>query len=109
MSKPTDKKTFADAMAIRRSDELDAMFPDGSTQQGQAPAAAPGRPRRRTDTADGRQQITFKLPADIIEDLRAMAYWDRMEQWQIVADALAASIQAYKDDHGGTLEPIPKK
>jgi len=99
-------KNFADTMAINRPDKqddgLDAMF-GASTQE---------RPRKyanqSTDTKDGRKQITFKLPVQTIEKLRAMAYWRRLEQWEIVDDALLDIVAAYEKKYG-KLKPIPTR
>lgn len=117
MATPKEKKNFADTMAINRPDKdgLDAMFPASDQPQAPAEPAAPKQTRtgkyrgQRTDTNDGRVAVTFKLPADMVDQLRAMAYWDRVEQWQIVADALSAAVEVYKTTHDGKLEPIPTR
>lgn len=100
-----DKKNFADTMAINRADKerdgLDAMFP--ATPQAQAPARHP----QTTDTKDGRKQVTFKLPAETIEKLRAYCYWLRREQWEVVDDALLELFR--RQEAREKIKPIPQR
>lgn len=100
-------KNFADTMAINRSDKqddgLDAMFP--ATPQAQAPARYANQ---KTETKDGRKQITFKLPAATIDKLRAYSYWMRSEQWQVVDDALSEMFSRHEKIKG-KIKPIPTK
>lgn len=107
-----DKKTFANAMAIRRADAqdgLDAMFPASAQDTEEKATAQPHRyANQKTTTADGRKQITFKLPVEIVEKIRRVAYWERMEQWQVVDEALQTFMKEYEEG-GGKLKPIPER
>lgn len=105
-------------MAINRTDTdngLDAMFPatDEPTQAAVVPQQDERQPRTQpqpqpTTTQDGRKQITFKLPADVIDKIRAFSYWERVEQWQFVADAIQAAVDKYERKNGA-LQPPPKR
>ncbi|MBQ5901030.1 MAG: hypothetical protein IIW86_04120 [Clostridia bacterium] len=125
MANTKNTKTFADTMAIRRpdADGLDAMFP--ATEQAAAtPSGEPSgdgsasRPQKQkgvgryanqiTNTKDGRQQMAFKLPVETVEQIRRMSYWERVEQWQFVADAIQAAVAKYEKTHG-ELKPIPDR
>lgn len=98
------KKSFLQNMEITRSDNgLDAIFPaTPGTQATQAQKPDP------TTTKDGRKNITFKLPAQTIEHIKRFSYWERVEQWQFVADAIDAAIKAHERNNG-ELQPIPKR
>ena len=91
-------------MEITRSDGLDAIFPTTSETMAQPPETRPAP----TTTKDGRKQITFKLPDSTIENIKRFSYWERVEQWQFVADAIDAAIKAHERENG-ELQPIPKR
>lgn len=110
MATTKEKKNFADAMAIshrpdKEAEGLDALFPSTIRE----PIAEPHKRRPNNKaTHDGRVAVTFNLPVDLIEQLRAMAYWSRCEQWQIVADGVAKCISDYETENG-PMGPIPTR
>ena len=122
MANTKNTKTFADAMSIRRTDNadgLDAMFPaseqttdtpsgDGSASRPQKQKGVGRYANQITNTKDGRQQMAFKLPVETVEQIRRMSYWERVEQWQFVADAIRAAVDKYEKTNG-ELKPIPDR
>ena len=121
-------KTFADAMAIQRTDTMfDGMFSNPATAEPETPATDGGstpqaqeQPKQKqkgvgkyadqpTAIKDGsRKQMAFKLPVETMEQIRRFSYWERVEQWQFVADAVQAAVDKYEKKNG-ELKPIPDR
>ena len=57
-----------------------------------------------TNTKDGRKQISFKLPTKTIEQILQVSYWERIEQWKFVADAIQVAYDKIKET---STEPLP--
>lgn len=110
--KSNNTKDFTDAMAIRRTDNapdgLDAIFtPEHSAPTPKQKQRGVGKYAGLSqETNDGRKQYAVKLPVNMIEKIRDYSYWQRVEQWQFVADAIRAAFDAYEQDHG-EIKPRP--
>ena len=61
---------------------------------------------QQTSTKDGRKQVTFKLPEHIVDQVREVAYWKRVEQWEFVAEWLQRGLDDYVKKHGA-IKHIP--
>ena len=57
-----------------------------------------------TNTKDGRKQISFKLPIKTIEQITQVSYWERIEQWKFVADAVQVAYDKLKET---SPDPLP--
>ncbi len=59
-----------------------------------------------TTTKDGRRQTAFKLPNKTIEQIRQVSYWERIEQWKFVADAVDAAYCKLKNNSNNPLPTL---
>ncbi len=113
-------KTFADAMSIQRRDAIfDTMFSaqpdttatpsgDGSTPKQKQKGVGKYADQPTVIKDGSRKQMAFKLPVETMEQIRRYSYWERVEQWQFVADAIQAAVDKYEKKNG-ELRPIPDK
>ncbi|GAB3284474.1 hypothetical protein GCM10027347_61470 [Larkinella harenae] len=70
----------------------------------------PEQPRPTATTAtpvSAETRATFIVPEDLVNKLKAVAYWDRRLLKEVVADALEGYIQKYEKENG-TIQPINK-
>ena len=74
----------------------------------------PGRPRTSTkivrDTTEegtkaGEKRATFIVREDLLEKVKAIAYWDRVKIKDVMDAAMDKHIQAYEKKHG-TVKPV---
>ena len=74
----------------------------------------PGRPRTSTKipkdtteegTKEGAQRATFIVREDLLEKVKAIAYWDRVKIKDVMDAAMDKHIQAYEKKHG-TVKPV---
>ena len=74
----------------------------------------PGRPRTSTkvpkDTTEegmkeGEKRATFIVREELLEKVKAIAYWDRVKIKEVLDAALDKHIQAYEKKHG-TVKPV---
>jgi len=79
--------------------------------------AKTGRPRTQTKkptksseegTKEGETRATFIVKIELLEKLKALAYWKRRLIKDEVNDLLAEAIERYEAE-SGKIKPIPKK
>ena len=59
-------------------------------------------------TKEGETRATFILQEEILDKLKAIAYWDRL----LIKEVVNTALQDYIDKHekkGGAVKPIPGK
>ena len=59
-------------------------------------------------TKENETRATFILNEDLLEKLKAIAYWDRVLIKEVVNSALQEAVGRYEKKHGD-IKPIPKK
>ena len=59
-------------------------------------------------TKENETRATFIVREDLLESLKAIAYWDRVLIKEVVNKALDEAVESYKKKNG-ELKPIPKK
>jgi hypothetical protein len=59
-------------------------------------------------TKDGETRATFIVKEDLLDKLKAVAYWDRLLIKDVINQALADAVTKYEKKNG-ELKPIPKK
>ena len=73
-----------------------------------------GRPRTSTKipkdtteegTKEGEKRATFIVREDLLEKVKAIAYWDRVKIKDVMDAAMDKHIQAYEKKHG-TVKPV---
>lgn len=76
-----------------------------------------GRPRTQNKkttkssqegTKENETRATFIVNEELLEKLKAIAYWDRLLIKEVVATALEQAVARYEKENG-TIEPIPSK
>ena len=59
-------------------------------------------------TKEGETRATFIVNEEILDKVKAVAYWDRTSIKEIITTALEESIAKYEKKNGA-IKPIPKK
>lgn len=59
-------------------------------------------------TKEGETRATFIVREELVDKLKAIAYWDRMKIKDIIASALEEAVSKY-EKRNGVVKPIPKK
>jgi len=59
-------------------------------------------------TKEGETRATFIVKEELLEKLKAIAYWDRKLIKDVVASALEEAVNKYEKKNG-EIKPIPKK
>ena len=59
-------------------------------------------------TKENETRATFIVNEELLEKLKAIAYWDRLLIKEVVATALEQAVTKYEKENG-TIEPIPSK
>lgn len=59
-------------------------------------------------TKEGETRATFIVKEELLEKLKAIAYWDRMKIKDVIASALEEAVNKYEKKNG-EIKPIPKK
>jgi hypothetical protein len=92
----------------------------GDTSKGDDPRedkAKVGRPKTSTKviskssqegTKENETRATFIVREDLLEKLKAIAYWDRVLIKEVINPALEEAVSKYEKKNG-TINPIPKK
>ena len=60
----------------------------------------------KPDITPEKRQVSFKLPMNTINDIKAICYWERKEQWQLIVEAVQDYVKEYEKKNGA-LKPIP--
>lgn len=80
-------------------------------------AQGPGRPKTRTDTPTkaaakntkpGEERYIIIAKVELIQKMKDLAYWDRMNIKEVYEEAINDRIAKYEKKHG-PLKPVPKK
>lgn len=83
----------------------------------QAEAPRRGRPATQTKeitkssqegTKENETRATFILNEELLEKVKAIAYWDRLLIKEVIDTALREAVESYEDKNG-EIKPIPKK
>ena len=53
-------------------------------------------------------RATFILREDLLDKIKAIAYWDRLTIKQFMDSALSGAIESWEDANG-SIKPIPKR
>ena len=59
-------------------------------------------------TKENETRATFILNEDLLEKLKAIAYWDRLLIKEVITNALQEAVDRYEKKNG-SIKPIPKK
>lgn len=59
-------------------------------------------------TKEGETRATFILQEELLDKLKAVAYWDRRLIKEVVSSALQEAVDKYEKKNGN-IKPIPKK
>jgi hypothetical protein len=59
-------------------------------------------------TKEGETRATFIVNEELLDKLKAVAYWDRLRIKDVINQALADAVTKYEKKNG-ELKPIPKK
>ena len=59
-------------------------------------------------TKENETRATFIVNEDLLEKLKAIAYWDRVLIKEVINTALEEAISKHEKKHG-SIKPIPKK
>jgi hypothetical protein len=71
-------------------------------------AGKPEEAIKKPSGGAGGIRTTLILQGEILEKVKAMAYWDRTTIKEVVASALEEAIARY-EKKSGAIKPIPKK
>lgn len=108
MSKKTFKGGFDTLLGEKPQDEV-------KTAPGRPTKA--GRPKTQfkeitktsqEGTREGETRATFILGEDLLDKVKAVAYWDRMLIKEVVTDALQQYLERYEEENGA-IQPQPKR
>jgi hypothetical protein len=59
-------------------------------------------------TKENETRATFIVGEDLLEKLKAIAYWDRKLIKEVINKALQEAVDKYENENG-VIKPIPKK
>jgi len=94
---------------------LDSLLGETSKKESQ-PKKKPGRPKTSTreitkssqeGTKENETRATFIVKEDLLEKLKAIAYWDRKLIKDVVNTALEETVTKYEKKNG-KIKPTPK-
>lgn len=91
------KKTFTGA--------LNSVMREEAPEEQNSDTKKPGRPKTATP---GGIRTTLILNKDLMEKIKALAYWERLLIKDVVEEAIEEKIKRYEKQHG-EIKPIPKK
>ena len=57
---------------------------------------------------DIEQRATFVIYSSVLENIKAIAYWDRKKQKDVLHEALSEYISKYKKKHG-EIKKVPNR
>ncbi len=82
---------------------------------GEQPEQGRGKPSPRIitkssqkGTREGETRATFVVNEELLEKVKAIAYWDRISIKEVLNQALLDAVALYEQEHGA-VKPIPKK
>ena len=74
----------------------------------ETPELKAARPKSAKGLREGLNRFSIVLPVELMDQLRAIAYWNNLTVKDVVAQFLDNGLQLYKEKHGDP-EPIPQK
>lgn len=83
------------------TDLIDDMNGNQATPQGERPKSARG-------LRDGLNRFSIVLPIEILDKLRAVAYWNNLSVKEVITQFLESGIDRYQKRHG-EIKPVPSK
>lgn len=83
------------------TDLIDDMNGNQATPQGERPKSARG-------LRDGLNRFSIVLPIEILDKLRAVAYWNNLSVKEVITQFLESGLDRYVKRHG-ELKPVPDK
>lgn len=83
------------------TDIIDDMNGNQATPQNDRPKSAKG-------LRDGLNRFSIVLPMDILERLRAVAYWNNLTVKDVITQFLESGLDRYVKKHG-EIKPVPDK
>ena len=107
------KKDFKGTLSQVTGGGLSSLIPDGVELKRETR----GRPRTysreitkssQDKTPEGETRATFIVREDILEKIKAVAYWERARIKDIINGALVDVVERYEAEHG-EIKPIPEK
>ena len=107
------KKDFKGTLSQATGGGLTSLIPDGVELKRETR----GRPRTysreitkssQDKTPEGETRATFIVREDILEKIKAVAYWERARIKDIINGALVDVVERYEAEHG-EIKPIPEK
>lgn len=104
------KKSFTkglDSLIGPAKDELLEQASQAAKKKGRQPEQKARAKASQEGTKPGETRATFIIQEDLLEDMKAIAYWEREKIKDVLNRALAAEVARYKKAHK-TLKPKPK-
>ena len=107
------KKDFKGTLSQATGGGLSSLIPDGVELKRETR----GRPRTyareitkssQEKTQEGETRATFIVREDLLEKIKAVAYWERARIKDIINGALVDVVERYEAEHG-EIKPIPEK
>ena len=65
------------------------------------------RPKSARGLRDGLNRFSIVLPIDVLDKLRAVAYWNNMSVKDVITQFLESGIDRYQKRHG-EIKPVPQ-
>ena len=86
---------------------LNSLLPD--PQEPTAPTKAETSTKRAQDKEPSQEtRATFILDKETLDKIKALAYWERKQIKETLAEALETYLETYEAKHG-KIKPQPKK
>jgi hypothetical protein len=103
------KKSFTSGLdSLLGTDPNSQKATKEAPRKGRKPAAEPREITKASQegTKPGETRATFIIQEDILEDIKAIAYWEREKIKDVLQRALEAEIKRYKQTHKA-IKPKP--
>ena len=82
---------------------IDSVLGEVSREESPAPV------KRKPDAPQpGEKRATFHIAEEMLDKVKAIAYWERLTIKEVVNEAFANYVVNYEQSKG-TIQPIPKK
>jgi hypothetical protein len=82
--------------------------PEQKEQGGGKPSTRIITKSSQKGTREGETRATFVVNEELLEKVKAIAYWDRISIKEVLNRALLDAVALYEQEHGA-VKPIPKK
>ena len=74
----------------------------------ETPELKAARPKSAKGLREGLNRFSIVLPVALLDDLRAVAYWNQLTVKEVISQFLESGLERYKEKHG-EIKPIPNK